>query len=304
MGFLLIPIFLIYLLLAAVIIAAVVRWCRSRAIIFSVIAFFVVFPFRRLIFFNVLFFFYSLSPLQEIHETVEFPLSVYWVDNVWPGFDVYGRRWMVGNYLDGRHLQVLALKGDDGKIYLYRADEESFSKSRALCPDYRERIEAFIAEAKEATAEYRRSGYYNAIWKSTLKKRDAFNNGIGRQYQQLRALEVTKIINRVEIFTDKSDLPPIRYRVEFTLLPETFLINSRHKILHADRISIVDMRSGKEIAFSTRYMAHSWTKYLGDPSTFDYKLGDEQPYDIDDRVLFKYGKVNSNYESKRSRLDY
>ncbi len=140
--------------------------------------------------------------------------------------DSYGRRWMVGNYLDGRHLQVLALKGDDGKIYLYRADEESFSKSRALCPDYRERIEAFIAEAKEATAEYRRSGYYNAIWKSTLKKRDAFNNGIGRQYQQLRALEVTKIINRVEIFTDKSDLPPIRYRVEFTLLPETFLINS------------------------------------------------------------------------------
>ena len=59
------------------------------------------------------------NPLQEIIRTVDKPESVLWIDNVWPGFDDYGRYWMVTNYLDGVHLKELAINGDDGKIYTF-----------------------------------------------------------------------------------------------------------------------------------------------------------------------------------------
>jgi hypothetical protein len=75
-------------------------------------------------------------PLQVVHDVIESPISVYWEDNVWPGFDEYGRNWMVKNYLDGKHLQVLAMNGDDGQIYLYRHNVKGFQqyKSRVDLP--------------------------------------------------------------------------------------------------------------------------------------------------------------------------
>jgi len=62
----------------------------------------------------------AFGPLQEVRHVVDAPGSVCWIDNVWPGFDEYGRDWMVRSYLDGTHLQALALNGDDGKVYVYR----------------------------------------------------------------------------------------------------------------------------------------------------------------------------------------
>jgi len=62
----------------------------------------------------------AFGPLQEVRHVVDAPGSVSWIDNVWPGFDEYGRDWMVRSYLDGTHLQTLALNGDDGKVYVYR----------------------------------------------------------------------------------------------------------------------------------------------------------------------------------------
>ena len=52
----------------------------------------------------LLYHFITVGPLQHIEKVVEFPISVYWEDNVWPGFDTYGRHWMVKNYLDGIHI--------------------------------------------------------------------------------------------------------------------------------------------------------------------------------------------------------
>ncbi len=64
------------------------------------------------------------QPLTQSSTSIATPNSVYWEDNVWPGFDEYTREWMVDNYLDGTHLRVLAMKGDDGIIYLYEYGQE------------------------------------------------------------------------------------------------------------------------------------------------------------------------------------
>ncbi len=299
MGFLLIPVFIVYLLIAIISIAVAVKFSRSEVVVFLVVLFFIFFPFRRLIFYNILFFYYSRSPLQEIQEIVEFPISVYWEDKVWPGFDAYGRHWMVKNYLDGKHLQLLALNSEDGEIYLYRASQETFSKSNTLYPEYIKVKQAIEAAKKEAVAVGSRGGDNKAMWKRIREREDAFRKSLSKQYEEQRKREIAEILDRVEIFTDKSNLPPIRYRVEFNLLPKSFLLNNQNKILHADRISIFDTDSEKEIAFSIRYMAYSWTRYFGAPTAFDYKLGDEYPYDLDDTVLFRFSD-EKGYDTLRN----
>lgn len=300
MGLLLIPIFIIYLILALISIAVAVKFGRSKAVVFVVVLCFVFFPFRRLIFYTILFSYYSRAPLQEIHETVEFPISVYWEDNVWPGFDAYGRHWMVKNYLDGKHLQLLALKGDKGKIYLYRAHQKTYSESNNLKPEYIRVKQAIKAAEKEAASVGSSGGDNKAMWKEIWKRKDIFRESLSKQYEDQKEREIAGILDRVEVYTDKSDLPSMHYRVEFNLLPKSFLLNNQNKILHADRISIVDTESGNVIASSIRYMAYSWTRYLGAPLAFDYKLGGIQPYKLDDKVLFGYTGLKDNVESMKS----
>ena len=66
------------------------------------------------------------NPKTYIGKKVEYPLSIYWEDNVYPGFSKADRELMIINYLDGVHLKTMALNGDDGKIYVYRAKEGEF----------------------------------------------------------------------------------------------------------------------------------------------------------------------------------
>ena len=103
MGIILCLVFLGYLILAAMVIGITAKFAKSKKTVWLMVVFFVLFPFRRLIFYQTLFFFYSRTPLQEFHEIVESPISVYWEDNVWPGFDERSRVCMVKTYLDGKH---------------------------------------------------------------------------------------------------------------------------------------------------------------------------------------------------------
>lgn len=75
---------------------------------------------------NVLGAYYCLQesdPKTLIKNKVEYPLSIYWEDNVYPGFSKEDRKLMIMNYLDGVHLKTMALNGDDGKVYVYHLNE-------------------------------------------------------------------------------------------------------------------------------------------------------------------------------------
>ncbi len=291
MGIILGLVFLGYLILAAVVIGLTVRFATSKKAVWLVVLFFVLFPFRRLIFYETLFAWYSRTPLQEIHETVESPESVYWEDNVWPGYDERSRACMVKTYLDGVHFKSLALNGEDGKIYLYRATIDSFAESEKLRPEYEKRKQIIETLREEAKDVGRRGGDNKQLWNIVRKKTKAFSNTLGKRYWDQKRSEIAAIIGKVEIYKDEKFLPPMHYHVHFDPLPLPWPL---YAWLHADRISIIDTEAGREIAFSKRYMAYAGiiSQFSGQQPKFDYKLGDFWAYRFDDRVLFEYAKEN------------
>ena len=71
-------------------------------------------------------------PKTFINKTVEYPESIYWEDNIDPGFDQNYRLLMIQNYLDGIHLKTMALNGPDGTVYLYTATRDDWQGSRDI----------------------------------------------------------------------------------------------------------------------------------------------------------------------------
>jgi hypothetical protein len=342
MGILLATIWLCYAVIALVIFL-IVRWlCKIRWVVILVAVILILIPFRRLIFYKTVYFFYGRSPLKEVHRTVDYPGSVYWEDNVWPGFKETYRRRMVEDYLDGIHLKALAMNGEDGKIYLYRAHEDSFEKSDRLKPalekfdhkvkamtgetarilrggadgsDLMEEIEKLKAVLSETAAApppdlengaepvaRSQSGSDNKALRAAMKAlEELLWDYIKTPYVLQKRIEVEAIMRDVEVLDDRSELPFMNYWIEFNLLPKTLIINNNDTI-HADRVSIVEKHSEKEIAYSVRYMAFDGIYSV---FGFDYRLGDIYgAYKIDDEVLFEYANVRSSWDSGRSYLKH
>ena len=67
-------------------------------------------------------------PKTKIVKKVEYPISIYWEDNVYPGFSKPDRELMIINYLDGVHLKTMALNGDDSKVYVYHTTQDEVKK--------------------------------------------------------------------------------------------------------------------------------------------------------------------------------
>lgn len=237
------------------------------------------------------------ADLQEIRQTVEFPESVLWIDNVWPGFDEYGQHWMVQSYLDGIHLKTLVLNGDDGKFYLYRASKEDFAESEKLRPEH-ERLmkekKAFEEQAKQAGRSHN--------W----KKRDELWNIVREEYEpkirdagylQKGREEIDRIFSRGEVINNADNLPPLKYRVEFNSIPITSI---EKKLLWADEIKIISTQDNRTIAYSKRYLSYgSWIGFHPHKSLrMGIQKGDTQSYEFDDKVLFGYAEHNSPWWSR------
>jgi len=88
------------------------------------------------------------NPKTQIIKKVEYPESIYWEDNVYPGFSKEDRALMILNYLDGKHLKTMALNGADGKIYLYHLDAPLWKRFEASHASLK-RAELYKAYAEE-----------------------------------------------------------------------------------------------------------------------------------------------------------
>lgn len=94
----------------------------------------------------------SPHPVTKVVKTVEYPESVYWEDNVYPGFGKSDRKLMIVNYLNGKHLKTMALNGNDGKIYVYHLEKPIWEKLKS--------------EHKELSALKLDDAYANEVMKS------------------------------------------------------------------------------------------------------------------------------------------
>jgi hypothetical protein len=92
------------------------------------------------------------NPKTFIKKTVDNPGSIYWEDNIYPGFDDQDRLLMIRNYLDGVHLTTMALNGPDGTITLFTATEKDWQASLGIKKkteqDWKDYFKAMEKEAK------------------------------------------------------------------------------------------------------------------------------------------------------------
>lgn len=302
MGIVLLGVMILYLFFAIIIFIICRKTIKSKIVVWIIGLILVLFPFKHSIFYGVLFNIYGMKPLQEIHRTVEYPHSVYWEDNVWPGFDEYGRSWMVRNYLDGIHLQVLALNGEDGKIYLYRATE----KSRVESMLFRKKVEELEKREEElrlkSNAYYKKHGERDPRFLEQSKKEvEPLLLQARREEKHLIEEELVRITEKVEIYKSATGLPPLRYHIKFVPIHRTFPATS---LYHADLITITDIQKNEVLGFSKRFMAYApWiSRISGEQPKFGAKTGDFRASKFDDKLLFGYADVKSSYDSDRNYL--
>jgi hypothetical protein len=131
------------------------------------------------------------NPKTFIKQTVEFPESIYWEDNIYPGFDEKDRLLMIRNYLDGVHLKKMALNSPDGTIYLYSASEQDWQtskqiKARKIAGNYYDTLQAeaaAIAErgekiSRKDLAGFRYSVVVNMVQLTSFQKRYVYSDEV------------------------------------------------------------------------------------------------------------------------------
>ena len=127
MGMVLIPLYIFYVVALLGVVALIDSYItKSRKVKIIIIVIGLLIPTYDIIVTNVIGAYYCLSaphPKTYIKQKVEYPQSIYWEDNVYPGFSKEDRKLMIINYLDGKYLKTMALNGDDGKVYVYQLNK-------------------------------------------------------------------------------------------------------------------------------------------------------------------------------------
>ena len=186
----------------------------------------------------------SPNPKTKIEKKVEYPISIYWEDNVYPGFSKQDRELMIKNYLDGVHLKTMALNGDDEKIYVYNRE---VSKKEYL--DISNQISSLSKKIKRM----------QEIQKDRQDKQ--YIRDINKLYRDKETLQAkrTKLINSSsvseKIYT-KATMPKLNYTVTFNKI---HLNAFARKFLYSDETKVIDNKTDEIIAYNRRYMRFFYT---------------------------------------------
>lgn len=128
-----IVLWMLYILPAVGIYKLTKKYSVNKWIHRGVLVILILIPTYDIILTNILGGYYCLTtPSTYVNKKVEYPLSIYWEDNIYPGFSAEDRKLMIINYLDGKHLQAMALNGDDGKIYVYEVNASIWEPIKPL----------------------------------------------------------------------------------------------------------------------------------------------------------------------------
>ncbi len=149
---------LIYILVAIGVYKLTKRFSQQKLVHRAVLAIIFLIPTYDIIITNTLGAYHCFtSPSTYINKQVEYPQSIYWEDNVYPGFSEEDRKLMVMNYLDGKHLKTMALNGDDGKVYTYEANASVWEQLKPLEKDrgqpYYDKVNAIAQSIMETSEE-------------------------------------------------------------------------------------------------------------------------------------------------------
>lgn len=128
-------IILAYIAVALLLIWLVKRFIQKKWLNNVVTVVLILLPFYDIILTKIFGNYYCMTepnPKTYIKHTVENPSSIYWEDRIYPGYTKEDRELMIMNYLDGVHLQIMALNDANGSIHLYRATKKDWQKTNAI----------------------------------------------------------------------------------------------------------------------------------------------------------------------------
>ncbi len=197
------------------------------------------------------------NPKTYIKYTVEEPISIYWEDNIYPGFDEADSKLMVANYLDGVYLQTMALNTPEGKvrIYSYANVPQSYidlvREGYAAKKDWQDKDkihqEAFKKMYDKSNHKIREE--FSDEWKAiTTKSGDAYrkNEVLSKQNEAEKAK-----LDLVITETTRDQMPQMNYTVK---TDEVNLSDTARKVLYSDEMTITDNRMREVIAYNRRIM--------------------------------------------------
>ncbi|WP_263832093.1 hypothetical protein [Sulfurospirillum oryzae] len=234
---------LVYILVAIGIYKFVKQKTDNKWIKRGALAFFILLPTYDIIITNTLGAYYCLTtPSTYVNKKVEYPISIYWEDNVYPGFDKKDRELMVKNYLNDIRLKVMALNAPDGKVYVYQYKDVS-QEYYQLAEEYA----TFSKELQKLRQEFKKAtDSYPPNWKET---RDKYLS-MDKENDVLRN-KLSALLNSFElqetIYDDKNAMPQMNYTVTFN---EVRLNPFSRKFLYSDETKIIENQTGNTIAYN------------------------------------------------------
>ena len=127
MGMIILVVYIIpYLAVSTIVMVIAIKYTKKIWIRGIVAAVLFLIPTYDIIITNILGVYYcTTAPKAFIKETVEYPESIYFEDNVFNGFNEQDIENMMNNYLDGIHLKTLALNLPDGNVAIYHYEKKS-----------------------------------------------------------------------------------------------------------------------------------------------------------------------------------
>ena len=203
-----------YMAVSAIVMVITVKYTNKIWIRGIVAAALFLIPTYDIIITNILGAYYcATAPKAFIKETVEYPESIYFEDNVFNGFNEQDIEYMMNNYLDGIHLKTLALNLPDGNvaIYHYEKNQDEYDK--------------IVKEVKQELGD--KTSHYDDI----------------------RA-RIIKIIDSNKIITTKDKMPKMNYTV---LDDKVNLNQIASNFFRADDMRVINNRTNEVISYQRRY---------------------------------------------------
>lgn len=215
-----------------------------------VLVFLILLPTYDIIITNVLGAYYCKAdpnPKTFIKKKVEYPESIYWEDNVYPGFDNKDRMLMVKNLLDGVRIKKIALNSPDGRIYEYY-----YANIPQTYIDFFKKYKNKEQELKAKREFYdqifkNREKYPN--WKETREEYLTLKKEFDQYW--LKFEKMKNSLHLIENVITLQKTQAYRFIVRADMVPLNFF--NKH-FIYADEVQIFDTYKDEIIAQNRRYM--------------------------------------------------
>lgn len=246
--------YLVYIIFCKLIYAAVKKSTNKKWIKNLTICIFILIPTYDIIITNILGFYYcNTMPKPYIKETVEYPESIYFENNVIGGYDEKAQKYMIEKYLDGIHLKSIALNLSSGEVVLYSIDDKSekyqeflkLDKEHKLAEQDEENIRKSMHEKLDGGIIKRQSEEHNRYVNDIIlkeKRAKELNKQRDEIWQNLIARNITT----------KENMPKMNYVSEFNEMDlNRFVLN----FFHGQEDKIFDNIKKKAIAYNRKYFS-------------------------------------------------